>query len=249
MKADSRSTTSTQSRPALAWQEVPAARSVWIYIAAAAVRTAFGLVWTIDAYLKWQPEFQYHYLDYITGIVQGQPGWLMPWFNFWVGLIQLSPRFFAVATATIESLIAIGLLFGLLRKPVYILGILFALLIWMIPEGFGGPYASGSTDVGAGLIYVFLFVALIVMQYVLGRSPYSVDNYIEKRVPAWKAIAESAPAEALEHEPPRLSWGVQLVIIALLVIMLAVFLAVLASEMKVNPPATGLLNLRFTILD
>ncbi len=217
--------------------------SIWVYIAAAAIRTAFGLVWAVDAYLKWQPEFQGHYMDYVTGIIQGQPAWLMPWFNFWAGLIQLSPHFFAVATATIESIIAIGLLFGLLRKPVYILGILFALLIWMIPEGFGGPYASGSTDVGAGLIYVFVFMALIVMQYVLGRSPYSVDNYIEKRWPGWKAVAETAPAEMLEHEPPRLSWNTQVGIILLLLLMLLVFLAILTSEIKVNPPATGLYRL------
>ncbi len=246
MKANARNTVGTAGRPA-ATIERRADHSVWVYIAGAAVRTAFGLVWAVDAYLKWQPEFQNHYLDYITGVIQGQPGWLTPWFNLWVGLIQLSPHFFAVTTATIESIIAIGLLLGLLRKPVYILGILFALLIWMIPEGFGGPYASGSTDVGAGLIYVFVFIALLVMQYVLGRSPYSVDNYIEKRVPAWKAIAESAPAAALEHEPPRLAWRVQIVVIVLLVIMLAVFLAVLTSEMKVNPPATGLLNLPFAM--
>ncbi len=247
MKANVRTTMSregTAGRAVAAEAERRATYSIWVYVAAAAVRTAFGLAWAVDAYLKWQPEFQDHYLDYITGVIQGQPGWLMPWFNFWVGLIQLSPHFFAVATATIESIIAIGLLFGLLRKPMYVLGILFALLIWMIPEGFGGPYAAGSTDVGGGLIYVFLFMALIVMQYVLGRSPYSLDNYIEQRVPAWKALAESAPREVLEQEPPRLSWSAQIVIIALLVIMLAVFLGVLASEIRVNPPATGMLNLR-----
>ncbi len=255
MKANARTTGSTagSARAASRATAVTATRaahySVWVYFAAAAVWTAFGLVWAIDAYLKWQPEFQNHYLDYVTGVIQGQPGWLVPWFDFWTRVITLSPHFFAVATALIETIIAVGLLLGLARKPVYILGIVFAALIWMIPEGFGGPYASGSTDVGAGLIYVFLFLALLVMQHVLGRSPYSVDNYIEKAVPAWKAVAESAPRDRLEEEPPRLSWNTQVLIILLLLLMLLIFLSILGSEMRMNPPATGLLNLRFAIYD
>ena len=41
--------------------------------AAGAIRTTFGLVWAIDAFFKWQPDFFNNYLSYITGIVSGQP--------------------------------------------------------------------------------------------------------------------------------------------------------------------------------
>jgi nitrite reductase (NO-forming) len=111
--------------------------------------------------------------------VSGQPGGLVPWFTFWSNLILLDPNLFAWLTRIIEILVALGLLFGFARKYVYLLGGIFALLIWSIPEGFGGPYAPGATDVGAGLIYVFLFIALILINYIKGKAPYSVDFYIE----------------------------------------------------------------------
>ncbi len=206
--------------------------SLWAYIAAAAIRTAFGLVWAIDAYLKWQPAFVANYLSYITGIVNGQPQWLLPWFNFWVNVIQPAPNLFGWLTRIIETGIALGLLFGLGRKWIYILGGIFALFIWSIPEGFGGPYEAGATDVGPGLVYFLVFVALLALNHILGRSPYSVDFYLEKIWSGWKHIAESAPSQVLEQEPPYLRWRTQSLVIAGIVILLAILLAVISSEIR-----------------
>ncbi len=88
-------------------------RSLWVDTAAGAVRTVFGLVWAVDAYLKFRPEFLSGYLGIIQGAASGQPAWLTPWFNFWVNTISLSPDFFAWSTRIIETAIAISLLFGL----------------------------------------------------------------------------------------------------------------------------------------
>lgn len=217
--------------------------SLWAVTAAGALRAAFGLVWAIDAYFKWQPAFFNNYLSYITGIVSGQPVWLLPWFNAWVSVIQINPAFFALMTCLIESTIAIGLLFGLGRKWIYLLGGVFALLIWSIPEGFGGPYTPGATDVGGGLIYVLMFGTLIIIDFVQGRSPYSVDFYIGKRFPAWKRLVEWAPAEIVDQEPQYLSWNVQIVVIIVLVILLGLSLAILTSELSSAPAASSLLNL------
>jgi nitrite reductase (NO-forming) len=206
--------------------------SLWADTAAGAIRAAFGLVWAIDAYFKWQPAFFDNYLSYITDIVKGQPQWMLPWFNLWVSVIQLNPSLFAWMTRLIETAIAVGLLFGLFRKWTYILGGVFAFLIWSIPEGFGGPYTPGATDVGGGLIYVLVFGTLIVMDYTLGRSPYSVDFYLEKRFPAWRRFVEWAPTHVLEQEPRRLSWNIQVVIIVGILVMLAVFLAIIGSELN-----------------
>jgi nitrite reductase (NO-forming) len=215
--------------------------SLWTHTAAGAIRVAFGLAWGIDAYLKWQPDFYKHYLDYITSIISGQPHWLLPWFNFWSNIISMNPGIFAWSTRIIETIIAVGLLAGFARKYIYVLGGAFALLIWSIPEGFGGPYAPGATDVGGGLIYVFLFIALILLDYMLGRSPYSVDFYIERKNPKWHAIAEWAPAFLLEQEPPYLSWGIQSVTIIGLVIMFLLFVVILTSELNTNPASSALI--------
>ena len=75
------------------------------------------------------------YLSYITSIADGQPQGLLPWFNFWISVIKPDPNLFAWLTRLVETAIAVGLLLGLVRKWVYVLGGAFALLIWSIPEG------------------------------------------------------------------------------------------------------------------
>ena len=206
--------------------------SLWSDTAAGAIRTAFGLIWAMDAYLKWRPVFFNNYLSYITSIANGQPQWLLPWFNLWISLITPDPSLFAWLTRLAETTIAVGLLFGLGRKWIYVLGGVFALFIWSIPEGFGGPYVPGATDIGAGLIYVLVFITLIVMDHVLGRSPYSVDFYLERIFPAWRHLAEWAPPQILNQEPRQLSWTIQIVSIIGILVMLLVFLVLIGSEMN-----------------
>lgn len=49
------------------------------------LRVTFGAIWLIDAMLKWLPGFRDSYMSVITAEAQGQPGWLQPWFHFWIG--------------------------------------------------------------------------------------------------------------------------------------------------------------------
>ena len=39
--------------------------AAWLIVAAAALRTAFGILMAIDAWLKWQPGFAAHYVGYL----------------------------------------------------------------------------------------------------------------------------------------------------------------------------------------
>lgn len=41
------------------------ASTAWLIVAAAALRTAFGVFMAIDAWLKWQPGFAAHYVGYL----------------------------------------------------------------------------------------------------------------------------------------------------------------------------------------
>ncbi len=79
----------------------------------------------------------------VMGQGQGQPGWMHGWFQFWINLQHPHPHFFAYATAVIETVIALALVFGFARKYLYIVGALFSLTIWGTAEGFGGPYGPG----------------------------------------------------------------------------------------------------------
>src|SRR5580700_3582262 len=125
----------------------------------AILRITFGVVWVIDATFKWLPSFRSGFLSQITGVAQGQPNWLKPWFHFWIRLLGHNPHLFAVLTAIVESLIALALVFGFARRTTYLTATLFTLVIWSVAEGFGGPYTSGSTDIGTAIIYAIVFLA------------------------------------------------------------------------------------------
>src|SRR6516225_2787105 len=155
-----------------------------------ALRIAFGVIWAIDAGLKWLPGFRSSYMSTIMGIRDGQPGWLKPWFTFWINLQHPRVMFFAYLVAVVETLIAVALIVGLARKLSYISAIVFSLLIWATAEGFGGPYTSGASDIGTAVICAVVFAGLLAINYYSGTSRYSVDYYLEQRYPWWWHLAE-----------------------------------------------------------
>ena len=77
-----------------------------------ALRISFGIIWLIDAILKWLPGFRSAYMDTIMGQAQGQPGWLHGWFSLWINLQHPRAMFFAYLVAVVETLIAVALITG-----------------------------------------------------------------------------------------------------------------------------------------
>lgn len=151
------------------------------------LRMAFGAIWAVDASLKWQPAFQANFQQILSGVAQGQPGFLSWWFGLWQFVVSGRAPVFGILTASTETYLAVALLTGFARKFTYSLGIVYGLFVWSVAEGFGGPYMPGTTtDVGAAIIYSFLFIALLLVD--AGRL--SVDNLIVKKVPAWRWISE-----------------------------------------------------------
>ena len=155
-----------------------------------ALRVCFGVIWAIDAALKWLPGFRSGYMDTIMGQATGQPGWLRPWFRFWIDLQHPRAMFFAYLVAVIETLIAAALILGFARKLTYASASLFSLLIWATAEGFGGPYTSGAADIGTAVIYAVVFAGLMALSYYAGPARYSVDWYLERRIGWWWRVAE-----------------------------------------------------------
>jgi uncharacterized membrane protein YphA (DoxX/SURF4 family) len=172
-----------------------------------ALRIAFGVIWLIDAVLKWLPGFRSSYMDTIMGISAGQPGWLKPWFTFWINLQHPNAAFFAYLVAVVETLIAVALIAGFARKITYLSAIAFSVLIWATAEGFGGPYTSGASDIGTAVIYAVVFAGLLTLSAYAGPARYSVDYYLEQKVSWWWKVAEvrrpaTAPKPAPAAVPP-----------------------------------------------
>lgn len=204
-------------------------RSVWPTALTSALRAAFGIIWAIDAYLTWWPEFSAHYVGYLRNAAQGQPAWLQPWFALWLALVPPNVDLFIWLTRLLETTIALGLLLGFARKWVYVVGGLFSLLIWTTAEGFGGPYFAGAANLGPALVYAFVFLALIIFDRLQGKTPYSVDYYLEQRWPGWQRVAEWAPGYLLRRTPPELPWRVQAAALAAIAATVALALGTLPS--------------------
>jgi nitrite reductase (NO-forming) len=198
------------------------------------LRVAFGLIWVANAAFTWTSEFAVHYVGYLHNAAQGQPGWSAWWFDLWIGLVTPHAALFVWLTRISETALAAALVLGVARKTVYVLGALFSLLIWSTAEGFGGPYTVGATNMGAGIIYVLVFIALIVISRT-GPSPYSVDYYLEKTSRRWRRVSEWR-SDTLPAMARPVSWRVQ--VPALLGIALLVFFLVagLHSSLHVTPP-------------
>lgn len=170
-----------------------------------ALRISFGVIWLIDAILKWLPGFRAGYMGTIMGQATGQPGWLKPWFDFWINLQHPQATIFAYLVAVVETLIAVAVIAGFARKLTYSAAIVFSLLIWGTAEGFGGPYTSGSSDIGTAVIYALVFAGLLALSYYAGPARYSADYYLEKKISWWWRIAElrrPASAQPPAHIPP-----------------------------------------------
>jgi nitrite reductase (NO-forming) len=151
------------------------------------LRIAFGVIWAVDASLKWQPAFQANFQQLLTGAAEGQPGFLGWWFGLWQFVVSGRAPIFGILTAGTETYLALALLTGFARKFTYSVGILYGLFVWSVAEGFGGPYMPGTTtDVGAAIIYSLLFLAL----FLVDAGRLSVDRLIEKKVPAWRWVSE-----------------------------------------------------------
>jgi nitrite reductase (NO-forming) len=163
-------------------------------------RIAFALVWLIDATLKWLPGFRSGFSSMLNQAADGQPAWLRPWFDLWTDMPHGMATTMAYGTAVVETGVALALLVGFARKSVYVLGCVYSLLIWATAEGFGGPYQSGSTDVGAAIIYAFVFAALLIVDRP-GPDPYSIDAVLERRISWWSRIAEGGSRRSIAVAP------------------------------------------------
>src|SRR5277367_4113018 len=155
-----------------------------------ALRFTFGGLWLIDAVLKWLPGFRSGYMSSIKGAGMGQPGWLQWWFHLWINMQNPAPTFFAYLVAVLETLVALAVIFGFARKVSYIAAAVFSVVIWAAAEGFGGPYASGSSDIGTAIIYALVFMCLLTLAAYTGTDRYSVDYYLERKISWWSKVAE-----------------------------------------------------------
>jgi nitrite reductase (NO-forming) len=161
----------------------------------------FGVVFGVDAVLKWLPGYRHTYIAALKSASASQPAWLHGWFHFWITLQSKAPASFAVLTGLAETGLALVLLLGVARRAGYAVGVVYSLLVWSVGEGFGGPYASGSTDVGTGIVYALLFVTLLAFSPPARRERLSLDRILVSRWTAWRHLAEPHAVDRVAGAP------------------------------------------------
>jgi nitrite reductase (NO-forming) len=161
-------------------------------------RIVLGVVWLIDGVLKFTSGFNQNFNSAVVSAGGNAPSWLSGWFSFWASYTsnQANANLIVYSVGVLELLLGLALILGLMRKTAYLGGVVLSLLIWAIPEGFGGPYQTntGGTDVGTGVIYAIAFLGLIVINATYGPSRFSLDHLIERRFPGWARVAEFGKA-------------------------------------------------------
>ena len=184
--------------------------SWWTYHATGVktfARMLLGFALAIDGYLKFSSGYNNGtFLSNIQTSQASDPSWLSPWFSFWATQAANNSSVIVYTVGTFELLLGLALIFGFMRKIAYVGGIILTLLIWAIPEGFGGPYTvsgSAATDVGTGIIYAIAIVGLVAISATYGSSRYSLDYYIERRVPSWARLSEFGTPLWGPMRPPR----------------------------------------------
>ena len=174
----------------------------WRLRGTAALRIAFGAVWAIDAWFKWQPAFASHFTGYLMQARNHQPAVIVAWITFWLHVVVLNPPFFAHMVALGETYIALCLVLGAFSNLTCCAGIVLSFVIWSTAEGFGGPYGPGSTDIGVSIIYVLVFVGLFLGN--AGRV-FGLDMLLDKLLGRWCFLASASVTARATREKHHLT--------------------------------------------
>jgi uncharacterized membrane protein YphA (DoxX/SURF4 family) len=163
--------------------------SSWRYKGIALLRIAFGMIWGIDAWLKGQPGFTENFVRDISAAMQGQPLAIHAWISFWLHIVQINPSLFAHLIVLGEAMIALLLVTGSFSNLTTICGIMLSLMVWTTAEGFGGPYSPVSTDIGAAIIYVPVFISLFLVSSGLA---FGLDRRLTPLLGKWGFLASGS---------------------------------------------------------
>lgn len=150
------------------------------------IEIIFGVIWGIDGVLKFLPGVVQAFPNLIIQASTGQPAWLSGWFLFWAHATFGNPAVFVYSVGFFELALAFCLIFGFMRKVGYLGGFVLSLIIWSVPEGFGGPYGPGSTDIGTGIIYAIVFMLLMAIALTNKENRKSLDYIIGRRLKWWR---------------------------------------------------------------
>jgi hypothetical protein len=129
------------------------------------VQTVLGLIWLLDGGLQFQ-SFMYSkgFIQMLTGMTAGQPGWLASSVNWGAHLAQHNLTVYNTLFALTQVVIGLGLLYRPTVKPALVLSFFWAFVVWWFGEAFGMLFMTMASPLtGApGAVILYAIIGAIV---------------------------------------------------------------------------------------
>ncbi|MGH7611045.1 MAG: hypothetical protein ACREN4_03400 [Candidatus Dormibacteria bacterium] len=142
-----------------------------------AARVGLGLLLLADAWLGWHPATYLSYPSLVYSNASVSPPPLATALVFAAELLGRQPALAGTLLAAVESALALLILTGLLIKWALPATAALTLVIWVFGQGFGLPFAAGSTDLGSGILYS---LAAVMLWRAPGTRSLSLDRWLEQ---------------------------------------------------------------------
>lgn len=129
------------------------------------LQLALGVLWLLDAALQFQPYMFSHafVVDTLSPAVQGNPGWVAVPMHGLLHALGAHPALFNTGFASVQLLIAGGIVWRRTTKVALVLSIAWSLSVWWFGEGLGGVLSGASPYSGApGAALLYAFAAVLV---------------------------------------------------------------------------------------
>jgi len=124
-------------------------------------------VWLFDAVLQIQPFMFTRGADgfsgMLNGLASGQPSWVAHSITWNASIVYHQAVLANTLFASIQFLIAFGIVYKKSLKPALGLSIVWALVVWWFGEGSGGVFTGAATPFGGGPGGVLFYAVLAVL--------------------------------------------------------------------------------------
>ena len=136
------------------------------------LRLGLAAVWLIDAALQYQPfMFTRAFGQMLAASAQGNPSFVAGPVTWSAGIIEHYPAASDAAFATIQLLLAIGIVWRPTVKLALAASVAWSIAVWWLGEGLGGMLAGSATPWNGAPGAVIIYALLAVLLWPASRDP------------------------------------------------------------------------------
>jgi hypothetical protein len=150
-------------------------------------RLLLATVWLLDAVLQLQPNMftrgSSGFSGMLSGLARGNPGWVAHTITWNGSIVYHQPILTDAAFASVQFVIAFGIVWKRTTKYALGLSIVWALAVWWFGEGAGGIFQGSGSPLGGGPGGVLFYAVLAVVLWPSNGSnrPFVAARTVGRR--------------------------------------------------------------------